>query len=293
MSKSSTTTRQILRPTPGDGAAAGVHRADGSGRMALHVLFRKAVATDQRNRARQRSVPRIRTLRLTRYLESPGGVLAWPPGRPRPAARRREIDADLARIAPHRRDRMIERARRGASRAAVHAAQHEPQRRGRDPYPGAGVDAAASAFASARYLRPWPARSASRTRTSRSSTRCGTDRLWKLRKFESGRRAPGRPAGKPDSSDRRPRPCCRALLAHRHADGFEPRMGPPGTRLQAIQIGADVGAGQVQHLAAEAATPLICASVSAELLGPASHAPHTPPRDPGTAALNVGCSSWR
>ena len=28
-------------------------------------------------------------------------------------------------------------------------------------------------------------------------------------------------------------------------------MGPAGARLQAIEIGADVGAGQVQHLAAE------------------------------------------
>src|SRR5258707_5555392 len=37
----------------------------------------------------------------------------------------------------------------------------------------------------------------------------------------------------------------------RNADRFQPRMGATGTRLQAIEIGADVGAGQVQHLAPE------------------------------------------
>src|SRR3954454_3878141 len=38
---------------------------------------------------------------------------------------------------------------------------------------------------------------------------------------------------------------------YRNTDGFQPRMGATGTRLEALEIGADVGAGQVQHLAAE------------------------------------------
>jgi hypothetical protein len=36
---------------------------------------------------------------------------------------------------------------------------------------------------------------------------------------------------------------------HRHPDGFEPRMGAAGTRVQAIKIRAHVDAGHVQHLA--------------------------------------------
>src|SRR5262245_9440977 len=42
-----------------------------------------------------------------------------------------------------------------------------------------------------------------------------------------------------------------ACPGRRDTDGFQPRMGATGTRLQAIEIGADVVAGQVQHPAPE------------------------------------------
>src|SRR5438477_2326550 len=41
------------------------------------------------------------------------------------------------------------------------------------------------------------------------------------------------------------------VSGRRNTDGFQPRMGATGTRLQAIEISADVVAGQVQHLAPE------------------------------------------
>src|SRR6185312_5391199 len=49
-------------------------------------------------------------------------------------------------------------------------------------------------------------------------------------------------------------PCSRIsppLSRRRNTYGFQPRMRAPGTRLQTIEIGADVVAGQVQYLAAK------------------------------------------
>jgi len=64
-------------------------------------------------------------------------------------------------------------------------------------------------------------------------------------------RRPARPAGSGLSIRGKAERRTARILTRRHTDRLEPRMCAAGTRLQAIEPGTDVVAGQVQHLAPE------------------------------------------
>ena len=68
------------------------------------------------------------------------------------------------------------------------------------------------------------------------------------------------------------------FLRRWNADGFEPRMCAPGTPLQAIEICADVVAGQVQHLTPKPPGTPRSAPRSPRTLGQVSRARCRPPR---------------
>jgi len=64
-------------------------------------------------------------------------------------------------------------------------------------------------------------------------------------------RRPARPAGSGLSIRGKAERGTARISTRRHTDRLEPRMCAAGTRLQAIEPGTDVVAGQVQHLAPE------------------------------------------